>query len=92
MKDTQEVQSTIISHSHLSRSLDKLYDLRIQTVTQMDFRISPKMVPSYPRLSSSQEELSTNPPPEPQRNGECSSCCRRCSLNRAAFEGYPFVL
>lgn len=49
MKDTQEVQSTIISHSPLSRSLDKLYDLGIQTVPWVDFRISPANGPILPR-------------------------------------------
>lgn len=50
MKDTQEVQSTIISHWPLSRSLDKLYDQGIQTGTWMDFRISPTNGPILPRV------------------------------------------
>lgn len=50
MKDTQEVQSTITSHSPLSRSLDKLYNLGTQTVTWMDFRISPANAPNLPRV------------------------------------------
>lgn len=50
MKDTQEVQSTTILHSPLSRSLDKLYDLGIQTGIWKDFRISPTDGPILPRV------------------------------------------
>lgn len=80
MKGTQEVQGIIISHLLLSGSLDKLYDPGIQTVTWMYFSVSsPNGSPSCPRLSTSQEELSTKAPTEPRRNWECFSRGRRCS-------------
>lgn len=101
MKGTQEVYGIIISHSPLSRSLDKLYDLGIQTVTWLYFNISSpngspdKKAPSCPRLSTSQEKPSTEAPTEPKKKlrGLLSGQeALSYSQNEIAFEENSFVL